>query len=330
MPYHHSSPRSIVGIWTLQEWTLQCQEPGISKGASLGHASHGQRNELPAPDGDATIPEHILRPTPGGPPPPYKEHDFVQPDVVGGDSFTVESFLKTINPDLSHLFSAFEELGISSESALQIQALNVKLDEILITLEIRVSYEFGQMLGGGEVIGKLETLWNELLDHVEPFESYVSCDVVVNGLWDTDFQGNNYWRRAECSAHPDLTIQHMSEFHYHLPSFNFEGLGYDGITNDDHNTTPPPHQLSHSFIPPHQLPYSFFPPPPIEEFSTRINWNDPAVMTALVSMVADLPENTSLLLMKMSEGTAALTSLSAISTTDADASSLVLWCMVCD
>ncbi|KAG1782016.1 hypothetical protein EV702DRAFT_501866 [Suillus placidus] len=97
-----------------------------------------------------------LPPAPGGPPPPYEEHDFVQSDAAGGDRFTVESFLKTVNPDLSHLFSAFEELGISSEadlivvrswapavrkdfferelmgrmSALQIQALNVKLGEM--------------------------------------------------------------------------------------------------------------------------------------------------------------------------------------------------------
>lgn len=97
-----------------------------------------------------------LPPTPGGPPPPYEDHDFTQPDAAGGDDLTVENFLKTVNPDLSHLFPAFEELGISSEadlvvvrswapavrkdfferelmgrmSAMQIQALNVKLGEM--------------------------------------------------------------------------------------------------------------------------------------------------------------------------------------------------------
>ncbi|KAG2065266.1 hypothetical protein BDR04DRAFT_1161672 [Suillus decipiens] len=98
-----------------------------------------------------------LLPTLVGPPPPYEEHDFVQPDTAaGGDELTVESFLKTVNPDLSHLLPAFEEVGISSEadlvvvrswapavrkdffereltgrmSALQIQALNVKLGEM--------------------------------------------------------------------------------------------------------------------------------------------------------------------------------------------------------
>lgn len=98
-----------------------------------------------------------LLPTPGGPPPPYEEHDFVQPEAAAGsDELTVESFLKTVNPDLSHLLPAFEEVGICSEadlvvvrswapavrkdfferelagrmSAFQIQALNVKLGEM--------------------------------------------------------------------------------------------------------------------------------------------------------------------------------------------------------
>ncbi|KAG1775482.1 hypothetical protein EV702DRAFT_431672 [Suillus placidus] len=37
-------------------------------------------------------------------------------------------------------------------------------------MEIRASYELGRMLGGGEVIGELQTSWDELLDHGdEPF-----------------------------------------------------------------------------------------------------------------------------------------------------------------
>ncbi|KAG1760112.1 hypothetical protein EDD22DRAFT_903021 [Suillus occidentalis] len=98
-----------------------------------------------------------MLPAPGGPPPPYEDHDFVQPDAAGGDDLTVENFLKTVNPDLSHFVPAFEELGIGSEadlvvvrswapavrkdfferelmgrmSALQIQALNVKLGELI-------------------------------------------------------------------------------------------------------------------------------------------------------------------------------------------------------
>ncbi|KAG2132304.1 uncharacterized protein EDB93DRAFT_910289 [Suillus bovinus] len=101
-----------------------------------------------ASEHDASLP-----PAPGGPPPPYEDHNFVQPDAAGGNDLTVENFLKTVNPDLSHLFPAFEELGINNEadlivvkswapavrkdfferelmgrmSALQIQALNVKL-----------------------------------------------------------------------------------------------------------------------------------------------------------------------------------------------------------
>ncbi|KAG1816835.1 CHAT domain-containing protein [Suillus subaureus] len=40
-----------------------------------------------------------------------------------------------------------------------------------LSMEIRASYELGRMLGAGEVIGKLEISWDELLDHGdEPFD----------------------------------------------------------------------------------------------------------------------------------------------------------------
>ncbi|KAG2143401.1 uncharacterized protein EDB93DRAFT_586121 [Suillus bovinus] len=39
------------------------------------------------------------------------------------------------------------------------------------SVEIRASFELGRMLGGGEVIRKLEMSWNELLNHAdEPFD----------------------------------------------------------------------------------------------------------------------------------------------------------------
>ncbi|KAG2134505.1 hypothetical protein DEU56DRAFT_409115 [Suillus clintonianus] len=40
-----------------------------------------------------------------------------------------------------------------------------------LSVEIRASYEVGRMLGNGELIGQIETSWDELLDHGnEPFE----------------------------------------------------------------------------------------------------------------------------------------------------------------
>ncbi|KAG2346933.1 hypothetical protein BDR05DRAFT_959154 [Suillus weaverae] len=40
-----------------------------------------------------------------------------------------------------------------------------------LSMEIRASYELGRMLGSGEVIGKLQTWWDELLNHGdEPFD----------------------------------------------------------------------------------------------------------------------------------------------------------------
>ncbi|KAG2033403.1 hypothetical protein BDR03DRAFT_692444, partial [Suillus americanus] len=49
-----------------------------------------------------------------------------------------------------------------------------------LSIEIRASYEAGRMLGSGELIGKLETSWDDLLDHGdEPF--VLSFPPVRNG-----------------------------------------------------------------------------------------------------------------------------------------------------
>ncbi|KAG2135394.1 CHAT domain-containing protein [Suillus bovinus] len=58
-----------------------------------------------------------------------------------------------------------------------------------LSIEIRASYELGQMLGGGEVIGKLEMSWDELLDHGDkPFGESIlpTCVAVVHDREDQD------------------------------------------------------------------------------------------------------------------------------------------------
>ncbi|KAG2112673.1 uncharacterized protein F5147DRAFT_791499 [Suillus discolor] len=56
-----------------------------------------------------------------------------------------------------------------------------------LSLEIRAAFELGRMLGGGEVFGKLEMSWDELLDHGdEPFD--LSFPPV-------------------CNVHPSLTLK---------------------------------------------------------------------------------------------------------------------------
>ncbi|OAX40206.1 hypothetical protein K503DRAFT_798985 [Rhizopogon vinicolor AM-OR11-026] len=109
------------------------------------------RIKTPPSEHDASLP------APTGPPPPYEDHDFEYPGAIARrDDKVVENFLQTVNPDLGHLVSAFEELGINNEadlivvrlwppavrkdfferelvgkmSALQIQALNVRLGEL--------------------------------------------------------------------------------------------------------------------------------------------------------------------------------------------------------
>ncbi|KAG1746151.1 CHAT domain-containing protein [Suillus lakei] len=53
-----------------------------------------------------------------------------------------------------------------------------------LSLEIRASFELGRMLGNGKVISKLETSWNELLDHGdEPFDlSFSPIDDICPSL----------------------------------------------------------------------------------------------------------------------------------------------------
>ncbi|KAG0699092.1 CHAT domain-containing protein [Suillus ampliporus] len=53
-----------------------------------------------------------------------------------------------------------------------------------LSLEIRVSFELGRMLGHGKVIGKVKTSWKELLDHGdEPFDlSFPSIDGICPSL----------------------------------------------------------------------------------------------------------------------------------------------------
>ncbi|KAG0708621.1 hypothetical protein DFH29DRAFT_994048 [Suillus ampliporus] len=122
-----------------------------TKMTKLRPAPKTVRFKSPASERDAS-----LLPAPAGPPPAYEEHDFTHPGNVGDDDLGIENFLKTVNPDLRHLVLAFEELGISNEadlaivrswppavrkdfferelmgrmSALQIQALNIKLGEM--------------------------------------------------------------------------------------------------------------------------------------------------------------------------------------------------------
>ncbi|KAG2153201.1 hypothetical protein DEU56DRAFT_472313 [Suillus clintonianus] len=123
------------------------------------HAFRSQMSRRPAPKtvrvkSAASEREMSMPPAPVGPPPPYEEHDFAHPGTT--EDSDIASFLKAVNPDLTHLVPAFEGLGISNEadlvvvkswppalrkefferelmgrmSALEIQALNFKLGEM--------------------------------------------------------------------------------------------------------------------------------------------------------------------------------------------------------
>jgi hypothetical protein len=57
--------------------------------------------------------------------------------------------------------------GYDSRADLRFSSLDASP---VLSAEIRASYEADRMLGSGEVIGKLQVSWDELLDHGdEPF-----------------------------------------------------------------------------------------------------------------------------------------------------------------
>ncbi|KAG2099251.1 CHAT domain-containing protein [Suillus discolor] len=87
-----------------------------------------------------------------------------------------------------------------------------------LSVEIRASYELGQMLGGGEVVGELEMLWNELLDHGDhPFDLFfpavrdvqpsITLKVVVVHAWD-DQNGALFDSLVDCEIARDTDVGH--------------------------------------------------------------------------------------------------------------------------
>ncbi|KAG2342986.1 hypothetical protein BDR05DRAFT_989973 [Suillus weaverae] len=92
---------------------------------------------------------------------------------------SAEIIFKCIPTAYPQAFSCLLIVGRYSDLARSISTFRSLCDVPELSVEIRVSYELGRMLGSGVVIGKLETSWDELLDHGdEPFElSFPSvCD----------------------------------------------------------------------------------------------------------------------------------------------------------
>ncbi|KAG2078745.1 hypothetical protein BDR04DRAFT_1226638 [Suillus decipiens] len=101
---------------------------------------------------------------------------YVKLEVIGAKNIRVPSWRIPagicifINVDSRRWKSAIGVLS-SDQSVTWGDTVILSLDvSPQLSIEIRASFEFGRMLGNGEIVGKLETSWDALLDHGnEPF-----------------------------------------------------------------------------------------------------------------------------------------------------------------
>ncbi|KAG2346327.1 hypothetical protein BDR05DRAFT_906639 [Suillus weaverae] len=121
---------------------------------------------------------------------------------------TPAGFYVSINIDSKRRWKSPVRVPSSDDSDMLGHTVILPLREVPeLSLEIRYCYELGQMLGSGEVGGKLEISWDGLLDHGdEPFElSFPSV----------------------CGYHPSLTLR-ASVLH---PCDDHDGAPFDSIVD---------------------------------------------------------------------------------------------------
>ncbi|KAG1729757.1 CHAT domain-containing protein [Suillus lakei] len=106
------------------------------------------------------------------------EGRYIKLEVIGGKNLQVPSqripagIYVSINIDSSRRWKSAIGVLSSDKSVAWGNTMTLSLDASpALTVEIRASFELCRMLGGGEVIGKLEKSWDDLLDHGdEPFD----------------------------------------------------------------------------------------------------------------------------------------------------------------
>ncbi|KIK35922.1 hypothetical protein CY34DRAFT_811769 [Suillus luteus UH-Slu-Lm8-n1] len=106
------------------------------------------------------------------------EKQYIKLEVISGKNLQVPSeripagIYVSINVDSQRYWKSAISVLSSDESAAWGDTVTLASHaSTALTVEIRASYELGRMLGSGEIIGKLQTSWNELLDDGdEPFD----------------------------------------------------------------------------------------------------------------------------------------------------------------
>ncbi|KAG1747334.1 CHAT domain-containing protein [Suillus lakei] len=106
------------------------------------------------------------------------EGRYMKLEVIGGKNLLVPSqrvpagIYVSINIDSSRRWKSAVGILSSDQSVAWGNAVTLSLDTSpALSAEIRASFELGRTLGSGEVIGKLEKSWDDILDHGdEPFD----------------------------------------------------------------------------------------------------------------------------------------------------------------
>ncbi|KAG1837231.1 CHAT domain-containing protein [Suillus subalutaceus] len=119
------------------------------------------------------------------------EGRYIRLEIISGKILKVPSLRipagvhVSVNLDSSRRWKSTIGVLLSDESITWRDSVTLSLDASpTLSVEIRVSFELDCMLGNGEVVGKLDTSWDELLDHGnEPFDiSFPSVDGVHSSL----------------------------------------------------------------------------------------------------------------------------------------------------
>ncbi|KAG1893589.1 uncharacterized protein F5891DRAFT_985735 [Suillus fuscotomentosus] len=112
------------------------------------------------------------------------ESRYIKLGIISGKNFKVPSgripadIYVSINPNSRRRWKSAISVLSSDESVAWEDTITLSSHASpVLSVEIRESYEHGRMLGSGEVIGKLQTLWDELLDHDD--ESFGSIPSLI-------------------------------------------------------------------------------------------------------------------------------------------------------
>ncbi|KAG1827899.1 CHAT domain-containing protein [Suillus variegatus] len=158
--------------------------------------------------------------------PGSSERQYIRLEVISGKNLQVPSeripagIYVSINVDSRRRWKSAISVLSSDESVAWGDTVTLSSNASpALSIEIRASYELGRMLGGGEVIGKLQMSWDKLLNHGDhPFDlsfravrgvqPSITLKVAVVHAWD-DQNGALFDSLVDCEIAPDTDAGHV-------------------------------------------------------------------------------------------------------------------------